>query len=64
VCVLRFVSNFFISRDCASKISDILDEMGRLSAVAQELRHAITSGERLRKSEHVVYLLIDSENKR
>lgn len=50
-------------RDCASKISDILDEMGRSSALAQGLKNAITSGERLRNSEHTVYLLIDTEGK-
>ncbi|XP_069691938.1 alpha-tubulin N-acetyltransferase 1-like isoform X2 [Periplaneta americana] len=49
--------------DHASKISDILDEMGRASAVAQGLQKAITSGERLRNSEHTVYLLIDPEGK-
>jgi alpha-tubulin N-acetyltransferase 1 len=56
--------NIFISRDYVSKVSDILDEMGRSSAVAQGLNHAITSGERLRNSEHTVYLLIDPEGKR
>jgi alpha-tubulin N-acetyltransferase 1 len=58
------LADIFISRDCASKISDILDEMGRSSAVAQGLKNAITSGERLRNSEHTVYLLIDPEGKR
>ncbi|PSN37578.1 Alpha-tubulin N-acetyltransferase [Blattella germanica] len=50
--------------DCASKISDILDEMGRASAKAQGLQKAITSGERLRTSDHTVYLLIDPQGKR
>jgi alpha-tubulin N-acetyltransferase 1 len=58
------LANIFICRDCASKISDILNDMGRLSAVAQGLRNAITSGERLRNSEHTIYLLIDPEGKR
>ncbi|XP_023727055.2 alpha-tubulin N-acetyltransferase [Cryptotermes secundus] len=49
--------------DYASKISDILDAMGKSSAVAQGLKNAITSGERLRNSEHTVYLLIDPEGK-
>nr|CAD7432061.1 unnamed protein product [Timema monikensis] len=47
--------------DCASKISQILDDMGRASAIAQGLNKPITSGERLRNSEHLVYLLIDPE---
>nr|CAD7572799.1 unnamed protein product [Timema californicum] len=34
--------------DCASKISQILDDMGRASAIAQGLNKPITSGERLR----------------
>ncbi|GFG39899.1 hypothetical protein Cfor_03884, partial [Coptotermes formosanus] len=49
--------------DYASKVSDILDEMGRASAVAQGLQKAITSGERLRNSEHTIYLLTDPEGK-
>nr|CAD7403551.1 unnamed protein product [Timema cristinae] len=48
--------------DCASKISQILDDMGRASAIAQGLNKPITSGERLRNSEHLVYLLIDPED--
>jgi len=55
---------FINSRDYTSKISDILDEMGRASAVAQGLQKAITSGERLRNSEHTIYLLTDPEGKR
>nr|CAD7447997.1 unnamed protein product [Timema bartmani] len=35
--------------------------MGRASAIAQGLNKPITSGERLRNSEHLVYLLIDPE---
>jgi alpha-tubulin N-acetyltransferase 1 len=49
--------------DCASKISDILDVLGKSSAEAQGLKNAITSSERLRNSEHTVYLLIDPEGK-
>jgi Tat protein secretion system quality control protein TatD with DNase activity len=55
---------FINSRDYASKICDILDEMGRASAIAQGLQKAVTSGERLRNSEHTVYLLTDPEGKR
>jgi alpha-tubulin N-acetyltransferase 1 len=54
---------FINSRDHASKISDILDEMGRASAAAQGLQKAVTSGERLRNSDHTIYLLIDPEAK-
>lgn len=64
MCVLPLLANVFISRAYASKMSDILDEMGKSSAVAQGLKNAITSGERLRNSEHTVYLLIDPEDKR
>ncbi|KDR17616.1 alpha-tubulin N-acetyltransferase 1-like [Zootermopsis nevadensis] len=52
-----------ISGDFSPKISDILDEMGRASAIAQGLQKAVTSGERLRNSDHTVYLLIDTEGK-
>ena len=62
MCCMMFI--VFCCRDCASKISNILDEMGRASANAQGLQKAITSGERLKNSEHVIYLLIDPHGKR
>lgn len=62
--VLWLLDHLCISRDFSPKISDILDEMGRASAIAQGLQKAVTSGERLRNSDHTVYLLIDTEGKR
>jgi alpha-tubulin N-acetyltransferase 1 len=62
--ILSLLAYLCVCRDYASKISDILDEMGRASAVAQGLQKAVTSGERLRNSDHTVYLLIDPEGKR
>jgi len=39
----------------------ILDEMGVASAKAQDLQKPITSWEKLRNSDHTVYLLVDRE---
>ncbi|XP_066995204.2 alpha-tubulin N-acetyltransferase 1 isoform X2 [Anabrus simplex] len=42
-----------------ARISEILDRMGRASAVAQDLRNPITTAERLRNFDHRVYFLTD-----
>lgn len=46
---------------CTAVISEILDEMGLASAKAQGLLKPITSAERLRNTEHIVYLLTEPD---
>ena len=47
-------------QEVQSRVSAILDAMGQASALAQDLRQAITSGSKLRmQDEHTVYFLID-----
>ncbi|KAK9499862.1 hypothetical protein O3M35_002817 [Rhynocoris fuscipes] len=48
-------------RFCTEAVSLILDEMGIASAKAQGLLKPITSSDKLRNSEHSVYLLLDLE---
>ncbi|KAG8238144.1 hypothetical protein J437_LFUL017971 [Ladona fulva] len=50
-------------RNCQENISKVIDVMGKASAVAQGLNVAITTGERLKSSDHTVYLLIDQHGK-
>ncbi|XP_075229251.1 alpha-tubulin N-acetyltransferase-like isoform X2 [Lycorma delicatula] len=46
---------------CSNLLAEVVDEMGLASAKAQGLLKPITSAERLRNSEHVVYLLAEPE---
>ncbi|XP_046395865.1 alpha-tubulin N-acetyltransferase-like [Ischnura elegans] len=48
---------------CQENISTILDAMGKASASAQGLNVAITTGDRLKNSDQIVYLLIDRNGK-
>lgn len=48
-----------ICSNCAAQVADIIDTMGIASAKAQDLQHAITSADKLRISDHLVYLMID-----
>lgn len=40
-------------------IGYIVDNMGKLSAVAQEMKSPITSASKLLNSDHVLYLMIE-----
>lgn len=48
---------------CFTCISQIIDALGSASAQAQSLNKPITSGNKLRDSEHTIYLLIDYKGK-
>lgn len=48
-------------RDAVTKVSEIVNAVGEASASAQSLTKPITTAERLRNSEHTLYLLIDPE---
>lgn len=41
------------------KVSEVVNAMGEASAAAQGLTKPITTAERLRNSEHNIYVLID-----
>ncbi|KZC12095.1 PREDICTED: alpha-tubulin N-acetyltransferase-like isoform X2 [Dufourea novaeangliae] len=47
--------------ECQRQLSRVLDDMGEASARAQGLNKSITSGIKLRDTDHVVYLLVDNE---
>lgn len=47
--------------ECQRLLSKILDDMGEASAKAQGLNKPITSALKLRDTDHIVYLLVDSE---
>jgi len=40
-------------------ISNILDKMGEASGVAQQLKSPITSAEKLKRSDHILYLMTE-----
>lgn len=43
--------------DAIAKVSDIINELGEASARAQGLSKAVTTAQKLRNSDHIVYLL-------
>ncbi|KAE8751821.1 hypothetical protein FOCC_FOCC001670 [Frankliniella occidentalis] len=47
--------------DVVSKVADVLDKMGVVSAKAQNLPVAITSASKLRNTDHVVYVMTDPD---
>lgn len=63
-CVIGIDSDFefVICRDATSKMSEIIDHLGQLSAHAQKLNTPVTTAQRLRMSENqTIYLLADVE---
>lgn len=44
------------------KVAMIIDEMGKASARAQDLKMPITTAEKLSKSDHIIYLLSEQTN--
>lgn len=52
--VFSFLNN---CSDAIAKISDIINELGEASARAQGLSKAVTTAQKLRNSDHIVYLL-------
>ncbi|XP_043287041.1 alpha-tubulin N-acetyltransferase-like [Venturia canescens] len=48
-------------KECQRLLSRVLDEMGEASAIAQGLSKPITSAYKLRDTDHLVYLLVDSQ---
>jgi len=44
------------------KVAMIIDEMGKASARAQDLKIPITTAEKLSKSDHIIYLLSEQIN--
>lgn len=40
----------------------IIDEMGKASAVAQELKSPVTSADKLVNSDHVIYMMTEHTN--
>ncbi|XP_015517513.1 alpha-tubulin N-acetyltransferase 1 isoform X1 [Neodiprion lecontei] len=47
--------------ECQKQLTRVLDDMGEASAKAQGLSKTITSAQKLRDTDHLVYLLVDSE---
>lgn len=52
--------NFFFFSDAIAKISEIINELGELSARAQGLSKSVTTAQKLRQSDQIVYLLAEN----
>lgn len=62
---VRFLHFFLhIYSDAIAKISDIINELGEASARAQGLRSTVTTAQKLRNSDHIVYLLSESTGRK
>ncbi|XP_059614381.1 alpha-tubulin N-acetyltransferase [Phlebotomus argentipes] len=49
--------------DATSKVSEILNDIGEASAQAQGLTRAVTTAQKLRNSDHIVYLMSEKNDK-
>ncbi|GAB0100596.1 Alpha-tubulin N-acetyltransferase [Sergentomyia squamirostris] len=49
--------------DATSKISEIINDVGEASARAQGLTRAVTTAQKLRNSDHIVYLMSEKQGK-
>lgn len=58
--IARFKVFFLNYRDASTKMSEIINTLGEASARAQGLNKAVTSAQKLRNSDHCVYLMADN----
>lgn len=61
-CLIITPFNHF--RDTTSKLSEIINDMGEASARAQGLTRPVTTAQKLRNSEHTVYLMHEKGGKK
>lgn len=55
----------FISiRETATRISEIINEVGEASARAQGLSKPVTTAQKLRNSDHVVYIISENSGRK
>lgn len=50
--------------DAIAKISEIINELGESSAQAQGLSKPVTTAQKLRNSDHIVYLLAEETGRK
>ena len=55
---------FFFHSEATTYIAEIINAMGQGSANSQGLNHAVTTSERLRNSEQVIYLMTEDNEKK
>lgn len=53
-----------IALDATSKVSEIINELGEASAKAQGLTKPVTTAQKLRNSDHNVYLMSEKNGKK
>lgn len=51
-------------RDATTKIAEIINELGEASARAQGLSKPVTTAQKLRNSDHIVYLLSEKTGRK
>lgn len=67
---MRWIKNWFqydiiwYYSEAAAKIAEIINEVGEASAKAQGLGKPVTTSQKLRNSDHIVYLLSEKTGKK
>ncbi|KAK7865930.1 hypothetical protein R5R35_005004 [Gryllus longicercus] len=51
-----------LGRQCPQYVAQVVDALGTASADAQGLAHPVTSADRLRNSDHTVYVMVDNSS--
>lgn len=54
---------YLIYREATAKIAEIINEVGQESARAQGLSKPVTTSEKLRNSDHNIYILSEHDGK-
>lgn len=51
-------------REATAKVSEIINEIGETSATSQGLSVPVTSSDKLRRSDHILYVLNEKNDKK
>jgi alpha-tubulin N-acetyltransferase 1 len=63
--LIKYVFFFHLFfREATAKIAEIITDVGEASAKAQGLTRAVTTSQKLRNSDHVLYLLTEPNGKK
>lgn len=55
---------FLFFRETATRVSEIINEVGEASARAQGLSKPVTTAQKLRNSDHIVYIISENSGRK
>lgn len=62
IAIILLIQNNYNFYSIRRRVAMIIDEMGKASARAQDLKMPITSADKLSKSDNIIYLLTEQIN--